>query len=162
MSPHPVFADAFSRLQADIAFVRLVRAGIPVERMSAVFPRETAPNSASCWLKNFRPLSSAISSTAAAAGVLGNLFRPGVRAAEVERELEELGLSPDITRRLREKTEEGRIVLCVHARNETEVAIAWHIFAHVGFEHISLPDTEPSALPREFPLGIPVFAGIAA
>jgi hypothetical protein len=163
MSSFPVFADALSRLHADIAIVRLIRAGIPADKISAVFPRRQAPNSVCCWLKNFNrvPVRSAL--PIAAAGLLGQLFRRGIRAADVERKLENLGLAPEMAERMLEKGRDGTIVLCVHARNETQAAVAWHIFKHVGAENItSVGAGEFAWTPRELPAMQPTLAGMAA
>jgi len=137
MSSIPVFADVLSRLQADIAIVRLVQAGIRPERVSAIFPRLRAPNSVCCWLSDFHrvPLASAL--PVAAAGVFGRLWRRGIRSQAVEMKLEALGLRPEVADRCLEKIEAGRIVLCVHAGNEMEAAIAGRTFQRVGAENIS-------------------------
>lgn len=161
MSSLPVFADALSRLHADIAIIRLIRAGIPASRISAVFPRRRAPNSVCCWLKSFNCIPRASAWPIAAAGLLGRLFRRGFESEEVSRELETLGLSPEISKRLVEKTDEGRIVVCVHARTESEAAAAWHIFHHVGVENITLP-ADLELTPREFPTLTPQWSGLAA
>lgn len=162
MSSLPVFADALSRLHADIAIVRLIRAGISPDKISAVFPRRRAPNSVCCWLKNFHrvPFTSAL--PIAAAGLLGKVFKHGVRSPESGRDLEALGLSSDVARRVIEKIEDGRIVLCVHARNETQAAIAWHVFQHVGMENITCAADELAWTAQEFPLPQPQLAGLAA
>lgn len=161
MSSLPVFADALSRLHADIAIIRLVRAGIPAARISAVFPRRSAPNSVCCWLKSFNCVPRVSTWPIAAAGLLGKLFKRGVDSAEVCRELETLGFPADTTKRILEKTAEGRIVLCVHARTESEAAVAWHIFHHVGLENIALP-ADLVLTPREVPAFAPELSGMAA
>lgn len=161
MSSLPVYADAVSRLQADIALVRLIRAGIPVSRISAVFPRRSAPNGVCCWLKNFTRIPRA-SWPMAAAGLMGKLFKSGIRATHVADELDELGLAADVTKRICEKIEEGRIVLFVHARTENEAAVAWHVFHHVSCENITLPADRYFAAPAELPALLPQAAGIAA
>jgi hypothetical protein len=163
MSSTPVFADALSRLHADIAIVRLVRAGIPATQISAVFPRLRAPNSVCCWLKNFNARISRPSKwPVAAAGLLGKLFQQSVRSAEFERELESLGLSADVAERILERIQDGSIVLCVHARTEMEASIAWHIFQHVAAENITCPDADFVHAPRELPVILPQLTGIAA
>lgn len=141
MAPIPVFADALSKLQADIALVRLTRAGVPVDRISAVFPRRRAPNAVCCWLKNFQDVPFESSIEIAAAGLLGRLFKSysKIRSPKFGRELEVLNLTPGDAKRVLEKVEENRIVLCVHARSEVEASIAWHVFQHVGAENISSP-----------------------
>lgn len=161
MPSHPVFADASSRLHADIAIVRLIRAGISPSRISAVFPQRRAPNSVCCWLKTFTRIPRAASWPVAAAGLLGKLFRRGLNSAHVTRELEALGLPPESSRRLLERIEEGCIVLCVHARTDSEAAVAWHIFQHVGVENITLPGGLDFT-PREAPLLKPLWSGLAA
>jgi hypothetical protein len=139
MASIPVFAETLSRLHADIAVVRLIRAGIAADKISAVFPQRRAPNSVCCWLKHFNqiPFSSAI--PMAAAGLLGRLFKSYTKTPKFGRELEVLGLSPALTKQILERTEAGSVVVCVHARNETQASIAWHIFQHVGVENITCP-----------------------
>lgn len=162
MTSIPVFADAHSRLHADIAIIRLIRAGIRTGRISAVFPSRRAPNSVCCWLKDFRRISLRSALPIATAGLLGQLFNRKARRADVERTLESLGLAPEMGERMLEKVRDGRIVLCVHARNETEAAIAWHIFQHVGAENITCPSHELLSLSTEIPSLAPQWAGIAA
>lgn len=162
MSSIPVFADAHSRLHADIAIIRLVRAGIRTGRISAVFPCRQAPNSVCCWLKDFRRVSLRSALPIATAGLLGQLFNRKARTAEVENTLESLGLAPEMAERVIEKVRDGQIVLCVHARNETEASIAWHIFQHVGAENITCPSHEMLSTPTEVATLAPQWAGIAA
>ena len=165
MASIPVFADALSRLHADIAVIRLIRAGIPAEKISAVFPRCRAPNAVCCWLKHFQdvPFSSVVD--VAAAGLLGRLFKSysSVRSPKFGRELEVLGLTPADARRILEKADQDRIVLCVHARTETQAAIAWHIFQHVGAENIgSTAGSELLHAPSETTLAPAQAAGLVA
>lgn len=162
MSSIPVFADAHSRLHADIAIIRLIRAGVRTGRISAVFPSRRAPNSVCCWLKDFRRVSLRSALPIATAGLLGQLFNRRARRADVESNLESLGLAPDMAGRVLEKVRDGRIVLCVHARNETEAAIAWHIFQHVGAENITCPSHEMVPASGESPALAPHWAGVAA
>jgi len=162
MSSLPVLAEANSRLHADIAIIRLLRAGIRSDKISAVFPRGRAPNSVCCSLSSFYKVPMASALPLAAAGLLGRLFRKGVRAADFDEQLENLGLTSEITSRLIEKMEDGRIVLCVHARNEPEAAIAWHIFHHVGAENIMCPTGYFELTHSEAPALLPQLSGIAA
>jgi hypothetical protein len=161
MSSLPVYADAVSRLQADIALVRLIRAGIPISRISAVFPRRSAPNSVCCWLKNFTRIPRTSWPTAAA-GLMAKVFKSGIRATHVANELDELGLGAEVTGRICEKIEEGRIVLFVHARTETEAAVAWHVFQHVNCENITLPADHHLVAPADLPALAPQIAVLAA
>jgi hypothetical protein len=162
MSSLPVIAEANSKLHADIAIIRLLRAGIRSDKISAVFPRNRAPNSVCCWLSSFHRVPITSSLPIAAAGLLGGLFRKGVRAHHFDEQLENLGLTAEITTRLIEKMEDGRIVLCVHARNDAEAAIAWHIFHHVAAENIMCPAGHFDLVPRDVSRMAPQMAGVAA
>lgn len=139
MSFRPVFADATSRLHADIAIMRLIRAGIPEEHLSAVFSPRQAPNSVYCWMKDFSAVPETSSCPTAAAGLLGKILRHGFEGAAVKRVLESLGFNERAAKHLQETVEEGGVVVCVHARTESEAAAAWHVFRHVGMENITLP-----------------------
>ena len=139
MSSHPVVAEVNSKLHADIALIRLLRAGIRAEHISAIFPRGRAPNTVCCWLNGFHSVPLITAVPMAAAGVLGQLFRTVSTTEGFEGELDDLGLSSEMISRLTEKMEDGRTVLCVHARNDAEAAVAWHIFQHVAAEHIDSP-----------------------
>ncbi|HTO04403.1 MAG TPA: hypothetical protein VL069_11905 [Opitutus sp.] len=163
MSTLPVLAEAHSKLHADIAIIRLLRAGIRAEKISAVFPRERAPNTVCCWLTSFHRVPIAANLPMAAAGLLGRLFRKGVSAHHFDEQLENLGLTAEITARLIEQMEDGRIILCVHARNETEAAVAWHIFHHVAAENIVCPAGDFELEPRRAaPARSPQLSGVAA
>ena len=162
MSTLPVLAEASSKLHADIAIVRLLRAGIHADKISAVFPQGRAPNSVCCSLSSFYRVPMASFVPIAAAGLLGRLFRKGVNAADFDEQLENLGLTSDIAHRLIEKMEDGRIILCVHARNEAEATIAWHIYHHVGAENIMCPTKYFELVHQEAPSLVPQMSGIAA
>lgn len=162
MSSLPVFANTLSKLHADIVIIRLIRAGIRAEKISAVFPRGRAPNSVCCWLKHFNRIPFMSSLPIAAAGLLGMIFKQGIGAADVEQELETLGLNTELTKRLLEKTDAGRIVICVHARNEAEAAIAWHIFYHAQAEDITGVTREAFPARTEAPALTPHWTPIAA
>lgn len=162
MSSLPVIAEAHSKLHADIAIIRLLRAGIRSEKISAVFPRNRAPNSVCCWLSNFHRVPITSSLPIAAAGLLGRIFRKGVRAHHFDEQLENLGLTADMTTRLIERIEDGRIVLCVHARNKGEAAIAWNVFHRVAAENVVCPVAHLESIPRLAPSLAPQMAGAAA
>lgn len=145
MSSLPVFATTFSKLHADIAIIRLIRGGIRTEKISSVFPRGRAPNSVCCWLKHFNRIPFVSSLPIAAAGALGLAFKDGVSSPKAIQDLEDLGLDAELTGRLLERTDAGRIVICVHARTEAEAAIAWDTFRHIGAEDITGPNRKEEA-----------------
>jgi hypothetical protein len=162
MSSLPVLAEASSKLHADIAIIRLRRAGIHSDRISAVFPQGRAPNSVCCSLNGFYRVPMPAPAPIAAAGLLGELFRKGVNAADFDEQLESLGLTSDLAHRLIEKMEDGRMILCVHARNESEAAIAWRVFNQVAAENIVCPTGFVDAVQHEAPALTPQLSGIAA
>jgi hypothetical protein len=160
MSTIPVVAEANSKLHADIALIRLLRAGIPTTRISAIFPRGRAPNTVCCWLKQFRnvPLGA---QPMAATGLMGGLLGDGTKSDNFAERADALGLTHEMISRLLDQIEDGRIVLCVHAHNEAEAAIAWHIFHHVSAETIMCP-ADHDARDREATPIAPHLAEIAA
>ncbi|HWA87986.1 MAG TPA: hypothetical protein VG710_17290 [Opitutus sp.] len=162
MSSHPVFADAVSRLHADIAIIRLVRAGISANKISAVFPRRSAPNTVCCWLKNFQRIPTSATLPLAAAGLLGRLFKRDTTARALEQDLEALGLSPENSHRVLERIEDGSIVLCVHARSRREAAQASGIFQQVGAENITGAAVPAVAQPGSRLAPAPQLAGVPA
>jgi imidazolonepropionase-like amidohydrolase len=95
----------------------------------------------------------------AAAGLLARIFGRGCHTENFRQQVERLGFTPEMTSRLIEKTEEGTILLCVHAHNEAEAAVAWHIFHHVAAENIMCPADHQA---REPAVLAPQFAVLAA
>lgn len=162
MSTLPVLAEVSSKLHADIAIIRLLRAGVRADQVSAIFPQGRAPNSVCCWLTNFHRIPIASGMPIAAAGLLGRLFRNGVDVSDREEQLDQLGLTAEMTRRLVEKMEDGRLIVCVHARNEADAAVAWHIFEHVGADHIAAPADHGERSTPELPAMPALWADIAA
>lgn len=165
MSSLPVFADTLSRLHADIALIRLIRAGIRADRISAVFPRRQAPNAVCCWLKVFQAVPHARTVPIAAAGLLSSFMKRGLATLSGGRRRQngpEAGLEREQLVRIVERTELGRIVLCVHARNENEAAIAWHILHHVGAENITCPAADAMLAAPVMPPAEPHWGVLAA
>lgn len=165
MSSLPVFADTLSRLHADIALIRLIRAGIRADRISAVFPRRQAPNAVCCWLTGFQPVPHALAFPIAAAGLLSSFLKRGIATLRSGRRRQndaDVGLEREQLARIIERTEMGRIVLCVHARNENEAAVAWHILHHVGAENITCPAADEMLAASTMPTAEPHWAVLAA
>lgn len=158
----PIFAETNSKLHADITIIRLLRAGFQADQLSAIFPQAWTPNSVSYWLSDIHSIQVASALPMAASGPLGELLGYGPESNEYQVEMDQLGLSSEMTSRLLEKVEDGRTVLCVHARSETEVAIAWHVFLHVAAEHITSPVDQVDRGSRETHSLMPQMAGVAA
>jgi len=162
MSSLPVIAEVSSKLHADIAIIRLLRAGIHVDQISAAFPSGRAPNTVSCWLNDFRRVPVASQSPVSATGLLGRLFGTDYQSEDFDEQLDALGLSVELAARLVEKMEDGRIILCVHARNEAEATVAWHIYEHVAADHVATPTEFAEHAPNELAASSTPWAVIAA
>lgn len=147
-----VLATADSRLHADIMLIRLRRAGLNIDRVSAIFSSRFAPNSFFFWLKSPRTLRSrAKDDSFFAAGPLQQ-FLATDRVENMPRALRRLGLNRHEAAHFGQSLWLGHALLCVQAKNQDEAAIAWHIFKHSRSEAIAvagLPasNEEPAAEP---------------
>lgn len=145
MNSVPVIATARSRLHADVMLIRLRRANISINNVSALFPLASLPNSVACWLR--RGLSVRLGGEKfRAVGPmwkwLKKLAAGHISTAEV---FERAKIDHLSSQHLDEELRRGHTLLCVHARNENEVAIAWHIFKHAEAEYIALPPVQAKA-----------------
>lgn len=159
-----VLATANSRLHADIMMIRLRRAGINIDRVSAVFSNRFAPNSFFFWLRSPRTLRSHANGDAFfAAGPLQELMS-GDDVEHMPRTLRRLGLSQHDAAHFAQSLWLGHGVLCVQAKNQDEAAVVWHIFKHSRAEDIAvagMPSPETAAVPTKEPVTHswePVFA----
>ena len=154
MNSIAIVVSASSRLLADIILIRLRRAGIDCKKISALFPTRSAPNTVGCWLPVAQgpgirlgdetidcagPLRKDPARTGGPAdipyGIVELLTRAGVEAMGAHILVEQL--------------EQGRILLCVHATNEVEASIAWHVFHHSGAEPIVMGSMLSHGVRRE-------------
>ena len=141
MNSITIVASASSRLLADIVLIRLRRAEIECRKISALFPIRSTPNAVGCWL----PISSGPGirlgdDTIACAGLLRQVpvrpadsIRGPVGLVEL---LTSTGVDTMGAHVLIEQLEQGHILICVHATNEAEASIVWHVFRHSGGEPI--------------------------
>jgi hypothetical protein len=139
MKPTYVLASADSRLHADIMMIRLRRAGIDIDRISAVFSDRFAPNSFFFWLRSPRTLRCpAKGETYFVAGPLEQSFGGANEVEAVPTILKRLGLTRNEAAHFARSLWLGRGVLCVQAKNQDEAAVAWHIFKHSRAEDIAV------------------------
>ena len=147
MSHSIVIASANSRLHADVILIRLRRAEIDCREISVLFPTQSMPNAVGCWL----PLApnadlKAGQETIGCAGRLRKSFAQSTASKdglEIVDVLTEAGVDAMGANILAERLEQGHTLLCVHARSEAEVSIAWHIFRHARADTI-IVDSVPS------------------
>jgi hypothetical protein len=159
MNSIPVIATASSRLQADVMIIRLRRAGIPIGHISAISPASTLPNSVAVWLTLWRRAVLKLGQdTLMAAGPMRRWLRKaGDKAISPAKMLSEAGFDRMATKQAEEHLRQGETLVCVHAKDEEGVAIAWHIFKHAKADFIALPtrplnpSTGSAAIPMVYP-----------
>lgn len=165
MNATPVLALVNSRLGTDVVMIRLRRAGIECRKISAVFPRRFTPNAVACWLniaqdKNLGSDSEPIS----AAGPLREVFAESGNRASIADLIERAGFDRKAAAAAEHHLRFGENLLCVHAEDEAEVSIAWHVFKHSMVETIavggSLAETE-AKVSRTDPISVPHWSAAA-
>lgn len=137
MHPNSVFAAATSRLHADLIVIRLRRAGISRERISAIFPVRLRPNSAECWLDGSTLPARFLGEEVVVAGPLHQCLELGSEAAFVAG-LQHIGLGRHDAHACAERLGKGQILIAIQTADETEVAIAWHTLRELEAEGIAL------------------------
>jgi hypothetical protein len=144
----PVFAVADSRLHADVMLIRLRRADIPCNDISAFFPRRSIPNAVACWLRLNQNLSLKIGHEVfATAGRPPSLTKSSAKKFTAIAEVfSAAGIDSMSAHRLEEKLDQGHTLLCVWARDEAEASIAWQVFKTAGAETIVVSDDALPAL----------------
>jgi hypothetical protein len=144
MAPISVIASAGSRLQADVMLIRLRRACVGCQQISAFFPRRLMPNAVACWLRINHNLAAYIGRNAIMqAGGLCSEFSFASNAHAMIDSLAGAGVDRSSAGALVEKLEQGHILLGVLAASDDEISIAWHIFNHVCAELIVVGAPSP-------------------
>jgi hypothetical protein len=129
MNKTTIFATTSYRLSADLLIIRLKRVGISTNKISALFPSKSRPNSALCWLGK------CLTSTGwrnedmslTVAGPLRRFFASKQFGAGIADRLEATGLAEESSRQLEEKLRQGQILVCVDAETDLEISLAWHV-----------------------------------
>lgn len=137
MQPTSVFAAAASRLHADLIVIRLRRAGISREKISAIFPERLKPNCALCWLSGQSKPKLYNGETVTIAGPMRTSLSTASESSFV-RSLQEIGLGPRDAGTAADRLSRGQILLSVQTDDQEEIAIAWHTFRELEAEGISL------------------------
>jgi hypothetical protein len=159
MNSIPVFATARSRLHADVMMIRLRKADIALEKISALSPSTSLPNSVACWLRGGRLFSlKPKNDLLLAIGPMRKwLLKADHGDFSLSTALQQARFDSVASHHLEEHLKQGNTLLCVQAADEVEVAIAWHVFTHAEAEFVALPtlplNFEPPAceMPILFP-----------
>jgi len=152
MQPTSVFASAISRLHADLVVIRLRRAGIARDKISAVFPERLKPNCALCWLDQHSKPTLYNGETVTVAGPMATQLSPQSEPSFI-RSLQQIGLSLNDACVYAERLGKGQILVSVSTDDTTEIAIAWHTFRELEADGIALglstgPDGDSGWLDR--------------
>ncbi len=146
--------------------IRLRRADIACNQISAFFPQSSVPNAAACWLRLQENVAIKVGREifTAAGRVLGLLKPVSSKSSttDVEDLLCSAGLDAMSAHRLEAKMDQGHILIAVTARNEDEASVAWHIFKHAGAETIVVAgESEPAGGQRDFSVVATAWAAAA-
>jgi hypothetical protein len=145
MHPSAVFASAVSRLHADLIVIRLKRAGISPDRISAVFPENQQPNCALCWLDGHSTANREAGEAFTVAGPLHRLLSSH-SASSLTKTFQSIGLSSDHAATCVESLAKGQILIAVQTEDEEQIAIGWHILRDLHAEGIFIA-TKPAKAP---------------
>lgn len=137
MQPNFVLASASSRLHADLIVIRLRRAGISREKISAVFPERLKPNCALCWLDGASEPAKFGADSVVVAGPLRKRFNLESETS-FARSLQQLGVGRQDAAASAEHLGRGEILVCIHTQDQEQIAIAWHLFREMEAEGIAL------------------------
>jgi hypothetical protein len=148
-----VFATANSRLHADIMMIRLRRAGISIDRISAIFSRCFAPNTFFFWLRKPRALVDRNEQSFFVAGPIQRLFGRRDDVDSLPHKLTEIGLERRAADHLGDSLHMGNAMLCVQVKNKDELEVAFDIFHHSKAENIVFTGSRPAvkAEPKRMP-----------
>ncbi len=150
MKPIPVIACANSRLHADVMLIRLRRAGIACNTISALFPRSSMPNAVACWLRLDQAEAMHVGrETIMPAGKLRGNLNGESDARALVATLVAAGIDRASAKLLEEKLEQGHTLIAVTAANETNASIAWHVFKHAASDLIVVGHGASLARPME-------------
>lgn len=148
MSTTSVFATATSSIHADLTIVALRRVGVSTNGISILYPSYSRPDSLLYWVDGATQL--ALSPTGETVTVSGPLrfaldrHREQSEFPSLIGGLRSIGLSEEQSLSFEASLLEDRVVLCIEADDESELALIFHILHHIGAEKIVLTEAAPS------------------
>lgn len=119
--------------------IRLRRAGLPIDRISAVFSAEYAPNSFFLWLR--RPRTQEPTTHGEPLVTAGPLERR-CRGHDLAAALRGAGLDESAAGRMAQWAWLGHPVIAVDVSDEQDAAVAWHVFRHAEAADIAVAGSE--------------------
>lgn len=148
MSTASVFATATSTIHADLIIVALKRVAISTSGISILYPSYSRPDSVLYWIDGAAQLS--LSPTGETVTVSGPLrfaleqHRSRGEFPSLVDGLRALGLNEQQSASFQASLLEDRVVICVEARDDAELALIFHILHHIGAEKMVITETAPS------------------
>jgi hypothetical protein len=163
MSTTSVFATATSTIHADLIIVALKRVGISTGGISILYPNYSRPDSLLYWVDGATKL------TLSPAGETVTVSGPLRFALDRHQEhsefpslvggLRSLGLNEEQSMGFESALVEERVVLCIEAADESQLALIFHILHHIGAGKIVLTATasrpqQADRRPSQVPSGV--------
>lgn len=148
MSTTSVFATATSTIHTDLIIVALKRVGISTSGISILYPSYSRPDSVLYWIDGATRL--ALSPTGETVTVSGPLrfvleqHRGSGEFPHLVDSLRSMGLNEEQSTSFEASLLEDRVVICIEAADEGELAMIFHILHHIGAEKIVITETVPS------------------
>jgi hypothetical protein len=133
-----IYATAVSRLHADLAIVRLNKAGIAMSQISILHPPLSRPNSA-LWLDGSAEFSLSSGESVLVSGFLRSWLHGSAKsddAASLADRLAGLGLVRGQSSQIEESLLERRVVVAIAEWDESKLPAIFDCLHGVGAEHI--------------------------
>jgi len=137
MNPTTIFANASSRLHADLIVIRLKRAGIPCDQISVIYPTDLVPNAALCWLEGKSAPANYEGEMVSVAGPMRNVLSVKNEGSLIH-SLSKMGLPGESAAAFAEHLSQGEIVIGVNTSNEDEVSIVWETFCDARADSVAV------------------------
>jgi len=133
-----IYATAVSRLHADLAIVRLNKAGIAMSQISILHPPFSRPNSA-LWLDGSAEFSLSGGESVLVSGFLRSWLRGSANADGADSlsdKLFDLGLVRGQSNQIEESLLERRVVVAIAEWDESKLPAIFDCLQCVGAEHV--------------------------
>jgi|GEM_PF-2877501 len=147
MKPTAIFANASSRLHADLIVIRLKRSGIACEQISLIYPTDLVPNSALCWIEGKSAPANYEGEMVAVAGPMRKLLSVKNEGSLIQ-SLSKIGLPGENAAAFAEHLNQGEIVIGVNTANKDEVAVVWDTLRDTRADSIAVA-VATKAIPTE-------------
>jgi hypothetical protein len=139
-----VFATATSSIHADLIIVGLKRLGIPTSGISVVYPSYHQPDAVLYWIDGSSRLALSTGEAVTASGALRFALEEDSASGRLPAlvpNLRSLGLKDEQSLGFEADLRDDRVIVCVSAGDDSELALIVHILHHIGSEKIVIAET---------------------